>query len=246
MADDYFFRRLPRATQGRLEELVREIKQAWGPALSSVTLFGSVARGEWTQGRSDVDVVLVAKQLTSKELASAAEAVAVAQAAIRLDALLLEEAEIPRSADVSPLLFRDICEHRIVIAGTDVFAAVVVREEHVDLAIEQELRDSLRSLRRGLIDAREDDALIALRVEAYLRKIRVPLRALLRGEGIELGHELSLVLAKAARKFRLDSTLLERARERPMRACEELLELCSRAIALADSRNAKNSARTVE
>jgi predicted nucleotidyltransferase len=246
VADDYFFRKLPRATQGRLEELIREIKQAWGSSLSSVILFGSVARGEWAQGRSDVDVVLVAKQLTPKELASAAEAIAVAQAAIRLDALLLEEAEIPRSADVSPLLFRDICEHRIVIAGADVFASVVVREEHVDLAIEQELRDSLRGLRRALIDARDDEALIALRVEAYLRKIRIPLRALLRAEGIEVGHALSLVVAKAARNFRLDSTVLERARERPVRACEELLELCSRAIALADSRNAKNSAGAVE
>jgi arginyl-tRNA synthetase len=62
----------------------------------------------------------------------------------------------------------------------------------------------------------------------------------------DIATNAAMVVAKAARKFRLDSTVLERVRERPVRACEELLELCSRAIALADSRNAKNSAGAVE
>lgn len=236
--DDYQFKKLPRSVQGRVEELLDVLRTAWGEDLSGLILFGSVARGEWVQGRSDLDAVIVARELSPKALAAVSDAVAVAEAAVHLDPLLLEEGEIQRSADVWPLLFRDVVEHRIVLAGRDPFAGLEIQEAHVALAVEQELREALRGLRRALVDARDDDALLAARVEACLRRVRVPLRALLRAEGVEVGHGLSPILAKATRKFQLDATALERARSRPARAAEELVALLRRSIVVADHRNA--------
>ena len=239
MIADYNVRRLPRSTQGRLEEFVHAIEGAWGANLVGVVLFGSVARGEWREGRSDVDVAVVARKIGPAELAAVSDAVAVAEAAIHLDAMFLEEAEIQRSSDVWPLLFRDVCEHRVVLSGKDVFADVEVREDHAALAIEQELREALRTLRRNIIDTRGDHALLGARVDACLRKVRVPLRALLRADGVDVSHALSMVIAKGARKFRLDSVALEHARDRPARAGEELLELLGRAVTLADARGSQ-------
>ncbi len=239
MIGDYNVRRLPRSTQGRLEEFVHAVERAWEGNLAGVVLFGSVARGEWREGRSDVDVAVVARKIGPAQLAAVVDAVAVAEAAIHLDAVFLEEAEIQRSSDVWPLLFRDVCEHRVVLSGTDVFANVEVREDHAALAIEQELREALRTLRRNIVDTRGDHGLLGARVDACLRRVRVPLRALLRSEGVEVGHALSVVLAKGARKFRLDSAVLEHARERPARAAEELLELLGRAVVLADAHGSK-------
>lgn len=236
MIGDYNVRRLPRSTQGRLEEFVHALERAWGDNLVGVVVFGSVARGEWREGRSDIDVAIVAKKVGPAELDAVGDAVAVAEAAIHLDAMFLEEAEIQRSSDVWPLLFRDVCEHRIVLSGADVFAGVEVHEDHAGLAIEQELREALRTLRRNMVDTRGDHALLGALVDACLRRVRVPLRALLRQDGVELGHALSVVIAKGARRFRLDSAALEHARDRPVRAGEELLELLGRAVELADAR----------
>jgi predicted nucleotidyltransferase len=241
--DDYQFKKLPRSVQGRVEELLGVLRSAWGEGFTGFVLFGSVARGEWTQGRSDLDAVIVGRDLSQKALAAVSEAIAIAEAAVRLDPLLLEEGEIQRSADVWPLLFRDVVEHRVVLAGRDAFADLVIREEHVALAIEQELREALRELRRGLVDARDDDALLAACVEACLRRVRVPLRALLRAEGVEVGHGLSPILAKATRKYRLDATALERARTRPAPAADELVSLLRHAIATADQRNGVDASR---
>jgi predicted nucleotidyltransferase len=235
--DDYQFKKLPRSVQGRVEELLGVLRSAWGDDFSGLILFGSVARGEWVQGRSDLDAVIVARELSPKALSAVSEAVAVAEAAVHLDPLLLEEGEIQRSADVWPLLFQDVVEHRVVLAGRDAFDGLKIRDEHVARAVEQELREALRGLRRGLVDARDDEALLSVRVEACLRRVRVPLRALLRAEGVEVGHGLSPILAKATRKYQLDASALERARSRPARAAEELVTLLRKAIATADQRN---------
>src|SRR5687767_379116 len=61
MLGDYYFRKLPRRVQGRVEELVAALGEIAKDDLSSVLVHGSVARGDWVEGKSDIDLIVVVK-----------------------------------------------------------------------------------------------------------------------------------------------------------------------------------------
>ena len=62
-----------------------------------------------------------------------------ARASARIEVMILHRDEIPRAADVFPLLYDDVRSCHAVLHGSDPFAQLVVHDEHRRLRIEQEL-----------------------------------------------------------------------------------------------------------
>lgn len=235
MLGDYYYRKLPRRVQGRVEELLHALRDVAGEQLSSVMLHGSVARGDWEEDSSDVDIVIVLKSATREMLTRMSDALALARAGARVEAMILIEAEIARSADVFPLYYQDIREHHVLLFGSDPFADLEVHQDHVRLRIEQELRDVSIRLRRAVTDGRGDPVALGAAVTRKLRQIRFPLRTLLRMLGDEVTDDLRLVLDRAGKRFRVDSTTFAHALQRPDEAHDQLALLLTRAIAAVDA-----------
>ena len=124
--------------------------------------------------------------------------------------------------------------HHIVLHGGDPFAGLVIESHHLRLRIEQELRDVSIRLRRSVTDARGDDALLAEAVNRKLKRIRFPLRTLLRLLGEEVTDELRIVLERAGRRFRVDATAFAHVGAKPRQAHDELATLLERAIEAVD------------
>src|SRR5262245_6948592 len=108
MLGDYFYRKLPRRVQGRIEELVSALQKAAKDDLVSIIVHGSVARGDWREATSDVDLIVVLKKSTRDLLTAIGDPIALARAACRVETMILVEEEIPRAADVFPLFYQDI------------------------------------------------------------------------------------------------------------------------------------------
>ena len=127
---------LPAAIRSRLDELAKTLETQLGNNLVSLLAFGSAARGGWDSARSDVDLVLVLKDPSTKELLSIANTLTVARTALRFEAVILQEDEIHRAADVFPLFYDDIRSCHVLLAGKDAFANLEISDAHRRVRIE--------------------------------------------------------------------------------------------------------------
>src|SRR5687768_7526803 len=122
------FSGLPANVAAVLENFVGETRDALGPDLISVVLFGSAVDGRLTES-SDVNLILVLAQFDAGKLKEISDTLQAAEAAIQLQVMFLLEDEIPAAMDCFAQKFADILRRHRVIFGKDVFAAKTVSRQ---------------------------------------------------------------------------------------------------------------------
>lgn len=216
---------LPAEVSGPLEALASELRVVLGEDLVALLAFGSAVRGGYVPGRSDVDLVLVMREATTPALLAISNVLQTARLASRFEAMILTEAEIPRAADVFPLLYDDIRRRHVVLAGRDPFSALHISDRHRRLRIEQELRDAQIRLRRAVVDGLGEPRAVAAALERKLKQLRGPMAALLTLKGHEVDDRLEPVLNEVGRVWQLDLEPLRRRADDPGAALEALMRL---------------------
>lgn len=222
--------KLPQPVRRRLDELKKSLESALGDELACLLIHGSAARGEYREGESDVDLVVVLKTASPASLAAIANPLQLARFAARAEAMILTESEIPRSADVFPLLYDDIRRCHVLLSGTSPFSGLVISDRHLRLRIEQELREAQIRLRRAVVDAQQADEPLAGALIRKIRQIRSPLRALVARRGREVRDDLFEVIDEAAALYGVDAGPLRRVREAPEAALSALASLLTAAV----------------
>jgi predicted nucleotidyltransferase len=222
--------RLPKAVRGQLDELRRSLERVLGDDLVGLLVYGSAARGEYREGRSDVDLMLVLKETPRAKLELIASALQLARYSARIEAMVLTAAEIPRAADVFPLLYDDVRREHVLLSGKDPFSDLVISDRHRRLRIEQELREAQIRLRRAIIDAQGSPEMLGGAVFRKLRQIRGPLRALFALRGIDGKDDLAAVLEQAGATYGVDVAPLFGVHEKPARAHEAMEKLLAAAV----------------
>jgi predicted nucleotidyltransferase len=222
---------LPTSIASRLDELAKTLEAQLGNNLVSLLAFGSAARGGWDSGRSDVDLVLVLKNPSTKELLAIANTLTVARTALRFEAVILQEDEIHRAADVFPLFYDDIRSCHVLLAGKDAFANLEISDAHRRVRIEQELREVQIRLRRVVVDTLGASNPLAGAIERKVKQIRGPIFALLAlRKTPAIDDHLESVLAQARDTWKVDIKYLQNPRKNPTKALESLNTLLSAMI----------------
>jgi predicted nucleotidyltransferase len=222
--------KLPAPVRRRLDELKKSLESALGDDLACLLVYGSAARGEYKDGRSDLDLMVVLKEAGREKLGAIANPLQLARFSARIEAMVLTAAEIPRAADVFPLLYDDIRRCHILLAGADPFSSLEISDKHRRLRIEQELREAQIRLRRAVVDAQGGKEQLAGAVFRKLRQIRGSLRALLALKGHEVGDDFEGVLAKATQVYEVDAAPLRKVHEAPEAAHDALAKLLAAAV----------------
>lgn len=225
---------LPEGLRKRLQALQQDLSRLLGDNLVSLLVFGSAARGEFREGISDVDTIVVLRDATPQALEAIANPLQVARYASRIEAMVLTADEIPRAADVFPLFYDDIRASHVVLAGSDLFSSLHIADHHRRLRVEQELREASIRLRRAVIDAGGSAPHMAGAIERKIKQIRGPLRALLELHGQKVGTELPTVMAAAGAYFKVDVSSFSKVRENTRAAHEALVKLLHLATDDAD------------
>lgn len=221
---------LPPVVKERLDELSATLGTALGEDLVGILVHGSVVRGEYRPGESDVDVIVVLVQADFAHLDAIGNAMQLARYSARIEAMILCESEIAGASDAFPLLYDEIKRHNILLTGRDPFKDVVVHDTHRRLRIEQELREAQIRLRRAVTDAFGAREAVAGAVTRKVKQIRTPLHALLALKGIACASDLKAVLAKSAETYGVDLAPLRAAREAPDAAHAALVTLLTKTI----------------
>lgn len=162
------------------DTLVREL----GSTLTALVVHGSAARGTYTAGTSNLDVIVVLRAADPATLLAISNPLQVARSAARIEAMILVEDEIARAADAFPLLYVDVQRHHVLLAGRDPFAGLNVPFAHRRFRVEQELREVQIRMRRLVVDGIGNRPLLLSALARKTKQLRPALRALLRCGGL--------------------------------------------------------------
>jgi len=116
---------LPQPERRILHEFVEDAREAFGPDLHSVVLFGSAAEGAW-RPTSDINVILALRAFDRARADRLREPLRLAYAAARLSVMFLLLEEIQSAVSDFAQKFSDVRRRRRVLWGPDPFADLAV------------------------------------------------------------------------------------------------------------------------
>ena len=218
----------PNKVRKGLDRFCNQLRESLGEQLVSVILYGGLAKGEYAPSSSDVNVMLVLKEVTVEALDKAASPVRQGMRDFGLTLMVMMEDGLRRSTDVFPIKFLDMQKHHRVLWGKDVLADLPITKDHLRLRCEQEIKNLLLRLRQFYLQRGTRSELVESTLDTAISSFLGSLSALL---VLKTGHtptakgaiaeaairELGLdekplqdVLALKAGKYKPDATELKR------------------------------------
>jgi hypothetical protein len=195
--------------QGAMSGFLDDLKNRMGQNLQSVTLYGSAARGDFTDGASDVNVLIVARSLSAEALHAGGDAVRRWRERLPLSPIFATPDYLENSADVFPLEFLDMREAHVTLFGPDPLSGLVVDPHFLRHQVEAELKGKLMRLRSAYANAAGDEKAVGALLRDSLPSFRVLFQGALRLLGQAPPHDRHDVMRVAAAAFDLDADALE-------------------------------------
>jgi hypothetical protein len=201
---------LPPVVATALERLRDELDPVAGADFAGLILYGGLARGRYRPGRSDVNVVVLLRNVSATTLRAIAPCLRRARRAAGVVPLILMPEEVAATALVFPTKFLDIKDHHIVLSGEDPFATLEIPRPQLSWRIVQELRNLTLRLRHRFIAAVDDPDAQSASLAAITRPMALEMIALLRLAGKPLPSEdrTAEVFQAAEKAFELDGEAL--------------------------------------
>lgn len=159
---------LPASASPNVRAFVQEIISKIHTQLESIAITGSCITGDYIHGKSDINSVLVLKEITPHVLDMLAS-MGKRYGKKRIRAPLIMTREYIRgSLDVFPIEFMDIKIIHSTIYGDEMFSHLEIDKSMLRLQCERDLKAKLINLRQGYIScAGKTSALTMLLIDAF-------------------------------------------------------------------------------
>lgn len=192
------------------EQLVEQLRRAYGPALRSVVLYGSAAAGEHIPKRSDYNILVLVDELSLDRLTAAASVARAWSEGGNPPPMTLTMSEWRGSADIFAMEYGDILERHKILYGESPFDGIRVDPRDLRLQLEHEAMGKLLKLRQGVLASGGDNRLEAELLAASLSTIMVIFRSVVRLRG-ETAPKDNVALAQIVGRYAgFDATPFER------------------------------------
>ena len=190
-----------------LENLVSQLRVAFGADLRAVVLYGSAAAGEHLPKKSDYNVLVLLDSMAPNRIVAASAAVKAWSDDGNPAPLTLTMDEWHGSSDIFPMEYADVLERHRVLYG-DLVMDIKVDPAHMRLQLEHEAMGTLLQLRRGALAAGNDPKAQLTLLETVSSTVMVVFRAVLRLQGevppldnIELSQKVATAAGMDATPF---------------------------------------------
>lgn len=223
-----------------LETLVAELRAAAGDNIISIALYGGLAKGRYTPGISDVNVLIVVRATALAELERLAPVLTAARRAARVAAFVATPADLLDAARLFPVKTKDMQLAHRVLYGTVLLSELTIDAAALRLRAQQELANMRLRLRQRVVERGADPRVLWGGLVQSLPKLAVTLETCLQARSPETpgARDRAGVLRQAARTFSVPAELLEPFlslhREDPAPADAMIRELFDRYLALLD------------
>jgi hypothetical protein len=194
-----------------LDELVTQLKDAYGETLSSVVLYGSAVAGEHIARKSDYNILVILDSVPLDRLAQVGAVLRAWGNDGNPSPMMFTDAEWRSSADVFPMEYADILERHRVLFGPDPCDGITVAQSDLRLQVEQQALGKLLHLRRGAMAAGVDEKAQVALLEASLSALMVVFRGVARLHGEAPPQDYAELSRNVAARAGFDATPFERA-----------------------------------
>ncbi|HEY0025744.1 MAG TPA: nucleotidyltransferase domain-containing protein [Longimicrobium sp.] len=167
----------------RAQELAWQLEAIFEADLVSAVLYGSAARGEYRPGVSDLNVLVLLRDVSPATLRRASQAARAWVAERNPPPLVMSVDEWRRSADVWAIELADIQDANIRLSGADPFEGITIRPEDLRLQCERELKGKQIQLRERYLLLADDPNELADVVMRSFSTFLVLFRTVLRLSG---------------------------------------------------------------
>jgi hypothetical protein len=194
-----------------LERLVRQLREAAGSNLLGIALYGGLAKGRYTPGVSDVNVLIVVADANLPALLPLAPVLTAALRETHVVPFVVTPADLRAAAVLFPVKVLDIQLWHRLLWGDIHVAGIEVQPEPLRLRSLQELKNMELRMRLRVVErSGETDALWRGLVR-NLPKLAVTLEVLLHARGVEVpADDRSGVLRLAAQQLGVSPEGMER------------------------------------
>jgi predicted nucleotidyltransferase len=192
------------------EQLVEQLRAAYGPELRNVVLYGSAAAGEHIPKRSDYNILVLVDKLSLERLRAAAAVSSAWGEAGNPPPMTLTTHEWRSSADIFAMEYADIIDRHKVLYGENPFDGIRVDPKDLRLQLEHEAMGKLLKLRQGVLASGGNERRQTDLLADSLSTIMVIFRAVVRLErGVPAKDNLTLSQT-VARNAGFDASPFER------------------------------------
>lgn len=180
-----------------LAALTRDLTSALSSDLIGVALYGGLAKGRYTPGISDVNVLVVVRRADFDTLERLAMPLTAARRTSRIVSLVVAADEMQRLAGVFPVKIADIKAAHRVLYGAIPLDAIAVDPRMLVLRVRQQLANmELRTRNETVVHAADPDALWR-HMTQILPKLAVTLETILRVHGEDVPSARARLLRRA-------------------------------------------------
>src|SRR5580698_1801484 len=137
--------------QAKIDEFVKRIREAAGPNIESIILFGSAVAGDFHPGLSNLNLLCVLRDSSFTALQSLAPVAKWWDSQRQPPPLCMTRTELERSTDVFTIELLDMQQHRRVLLGEDVVRDLQISMHVHRVQVEYELREKLILLRQQVL-----------------------------------------------------------------------------------------------
>ena len=166
-----------------LEETLRsfteDIRGLYGDTLLAVVLYGSAASGEYVRGKSNINSLILLKEVTPQELKKCAKHLQKWRKNGIVTPLFVDPAYVNSSIDVFPIEFLDMKQRYRLLYGQDFLRDLELNFTHLRFQCEQELKGKMLRLRQLYIEGTQSSQDLTRLLVKSLSSFIVLFRALL-------------------------------------------------------------------
>lgn len=140
----------------RAEAFARDLETTYGAELVSAVLYGSAARGEYREGVSDLNLLVLLRDTGPAALRRGSALARRWASEGNPPPMMLGHEEWMRSADVFPIEYSDIRDAHVVLKGSDPFGGITVNADDLRRQCERELKGKHIQLREHFLMTADD------------------------------------------------------------------------------------------
>ncbi len=185
--------RVPPAVRNKAAPFLEEVAKIAGPGLHSLHLVGSAVTPDWDAGRSDINTLLVLREMDLAVLESIAPLGQRYKGSGIAPPLVMDQEYVRSSLDVFPMEFLEMRLIHETVLGEDVLALLKIDRGDLRQQCEREIKSRLVGLRQGYLRALGEPKALTEALVRFLSSYQ----PLARGILVLLGKEPPLPRAEA-------------------------------------------------
>ncbi len=144
---------MPQQAQATLHGYLRDVKKILKDDVSAIILYGSLARGDYLEGRSNVNILMVFEHLTL-DIMKCCTALHRGWSRERIvTPLMFTVKELSQFFETFPLEFFEIRDQHLLLAGIDPFPELHFRSQNLRKECEREIRSNLLRVRQQFVES---------------------------------------------------------------------------------------------